>query len=57
MNQKNIKKDGQFNLKVYDYYWTSDTNNVYSKPIKHNPIELIKKLVELGVTTYDELGL
>jgi hypothetical protein len=50
-------EDNQFKLKVYDSYWTSDTNNVYSEPINHNPIELIKKMVELGVTTYDELGL
>jgi len=48
-------EDNQFKLKVYDSYWTSDINNVYSKPINHNQIELIKKLVELGVTTYDEL--
>jgi len=49
--------NGQFKIEVWDNYWTSDNSMVYSEPVNHNPIELIKKMVDLGVTTYDELGL
>jgi hypothetical protein len=50
-------EDGQFKLIIYDIYWTcSYISRVHTEVIKYNPIKLIKKLVELGVTTYDELG-
>lgn len=48
-------ENGQFKLKIYDSAWTSDEINVYSEPLNYNHIELIKKLVKLGVTTYEEL--
>ena len=50
-------EDNQFKLLIYDNYWTSDISKKYSETVPHNHVELYKKLVGLGVTTYNELGL
>lgn len=49
--------DMQFKLKVYDCYWTGDTNRNWIQIINRNQIPLLKKLIELGVLTNKEIEL
>lgn len=50
-------ENNQFKIKTYDIYYLSDYENTYTTPVEYDPIKLIKKLIELGVTSYEEVGL
>jgi hypothetical protein len=49
-------EENQFKIKVYDSYWTSDTSNIYSAVVEYNQVELLRKLIELGVATKEDVG-
>lgn len=44
-------------IKVYDSYWTSDNSRSYVDVVNCNPLLVIKRLLELGVITQDEIEL
>jgi len=44
-----------FKLRVYDNHFTTDDVEIYTKVVDYDPIKLLKKLVELGVVTSEEI--
>lgn len=49
--------NNQFKIKVCDCYWTSDTYNEYVRVVEINQIPLLKKLIELGVISSEDVGM
>lgn len=48
-------EDFQPKIKCYDSYWTGDTSRNYVESVNCNPLLIIKRLLELGVITKDEV--
>lgn len=44
-------------IKCYDRYWTGDTSRNYIEVVNCNPLLIIKRLLEIGVITNEEVNI